>query len=510
MQTKLLTKFTKKIAVVFGAIIFSVWIYAVTADFIGPGVKWSTDSDRPLGTTVNLLAGVNADQIEISNDCTNSTAKICLDSDNNYKVDSSNIVANASGSVIERLEWIAANKVTDKNCQVGNLTGTDYPSITYIYPYIITGNTGSGSGIEAISNGQKNYTAQIECTQTVTSITTSSENYTISCDSGYHQDGDTCIVDGDCMFTSGDIKPVTCSFTDLVDQELGTMVESETLVMQGLSGPQSVIISGDGSPEFRIDGGAWITSGNIDSEQTLQLRVTSDSASDTLRTVSFSIGSNNDNWSITTKAQANPTNLSLSHTANNKTLTVSWTAGIENGNCKLQYDKSGVWTDISATTYDCDSDLSSQSVTLPGDGWYSGNWNGVNVRVVKENDSNVMGTFSNTLSCSSTSGSSSSTPNIDEDCDGSWNETGTWYNYTYIPSNSGTTWGWCALTNIWGSVYSKFSHNCTNRADIVCDTNWCRNGYLADGTSPSSCTWGFYNYTSPNSRFMCSPITTYN
>lgn len=121
--------------------------------------------------------------------------------------------------------------------------------------------------------------------------------------------------------------------------------------------------------------------------------------------------------------QSNPTSLTLSHTANSKTFTFSWTAGVGNGgSCKLQYFKNGTtWTDISALTYNCDTTIWSQLVTLPADGWNT-NWSSISVRVIRTSDSLAMGTFPQNLTCSAVGASASSTPNVDENCNGTWDD----------------------------------------------------------------------------------------
>lgn len=233
MRLKMLLKsLTKEMLVIAAAITFSVGIYAVTAEFIGPGLKDSTNNDRPLGTTVNLLVGTNADQIEISNDCTSSTAKICLDSDDNYDMDSSNIVANASGSVIERLEWIMANKVTDKNCQAGTINGagidSDSDQVVYGFDYFINGTTHTGSYINPISNGQEVYTAGISCDQTVASIVPASESSVIECNSGYHESGGICVSNWECQFDGNGDMFLECDLASLNPTSLVITPSSKT------------------------------------------------------------------------------------------------------------------------------------------------------------------------------------------------------------------------------------------------------------------------------------------
>lgn len=127
-----------------------------------------------------------------------------------------------------------------------------------------------------------------------------------------------------------------------------------------------------------------------------------------------------------------PTSLSVNHSSGNKNFSVSWTAGSGQngaGGCKLQYFKDGnTWTDL-AGTYNCDANATNVAATLPATaGWTnsSGNWDatGVSIRLQRVSDSAGIGLFSNTLKCSSRAGSSSPTPNLDEDCDRNWDDYG--------------------------------------------------------------------------------------
>ncbi len=139
-------------------------------------------------------------------------------------------------------------------------------------------------------------------------------------------------------------------------------------------------------------------------------------------------------WKILFQQTSFPTNLILSHSSRSKNFTFSWNAGSGNGgSCKLQYYKNGTtWTDISSTIYNCDTNLSNINVTLPNDWWYSWNWNGTQIQVVRTNDGKVLWTFPQTLNCTAVWASSSSTPSIDEDCNGVWDNSSSYqssYNY---------------------------------------------------------------------------------
>jgi prepilin-type N-terminal cleavage/methylation domain-containing protein len=140
-----------------------------------------------------------------------------------------------------------------------------------------------------------------------------------------------------------------------------------------------------------------------------------------------------------------PSGLSLAHTTNMKSFTVSWTAGTNNGGaggCKLQFYNGSGWTDITAgASVDCDSNASAVSYNLNADGWKA-SWNATEVRILRISDSTAMGTFTETLSCSVVAGSATATTTKDEDCNGVWD------NLVYV-------WSFVSTTN------QKITRSCT-------------------------------------------------
>ena len=187
---------------------------------------------------------------------------------------------------------------------------------------------------------------------------------------------------------------------------------------------------------------------------------------------------------------SNPSSLTLSQTSSYRTFTVSWSAGTGNGGangCKLQYFKDGTtWTDLTGT-YNCDAVATNVAASFPATANWTNNFNatGVQVRLLRVSDSGALGTFSQKGVCSTLSGSGSSTPDIDEDCNGVWDNVITnnyscncqygWYDmqvsfhfvnanctgtnsnyYTYGPYNFG---GYIsasdALYNGWGCAYTS-------------------------------------------------------
>lgn len=137
-----------------------------------------------------------------------------------------------------------------------------------------------------------------------------------------------------------------------------------------------------------------------------------------------------------------PSSLSITHSSRSKSFTVSWTAGTGNGGsggCSIQYLKSNsTWAAVaSPSTVNCDAAGSAVgTVTLPGDGWYGASWSSVQVRLIRNSDNSVMGTLGS-LSCTSTSGASSNTPSIDENCNNNWDDTTTQNVTIYHPSYQG-------------------------------------------------------------------------
>ena len=121
-----------------------------------------------------------------------------------------------------------------------------------------------------------------------------------------------------------------------------------------------------------------------------------------------------------------PTNLILNHSTGSKNFTFSWTAWVWNWNCKLQFNINWNWFNINEVTYNCDSNLINQSVTLPWDWWVS-SWNSIEARIIRANDSTILwDIFNQKLTCSIVSWSSINTSNIDEDCDWYWDNYLTW------------------------------------------------------------------------------------
>jgi hypothetical protein len=100
-----------------------------------------------------------------------------------------------------------------------------------------------------------------------------------------------------------DITPDSFNFTDQTNVAQSTVISSDIVNISGINDTADVTIGGDGSPQFRIDGGTW-TSGpaTITNGQTLQLRLTSGGFSET-RLATVTVGTFDEEWSVSTSSQ---------------------------------------------------------------------------------------------------------------------------------------------------------------------------------------------------------------
>jgi hypothetical protein len=101
-------------------------------------------------------------------------------------------------------------------------------------------------------------------------------------------------------FPKYDQSPTPFVFNDLTNQAQTTLVTSNTVTLNGFDNTVYVNIAGDGSPEFRINGGAWVTTGSVVTGDTLQLRMTTAGAGGITNTASVTVGVYTENWDVST------------------------------------------------------------------------------------------------------------------------------------------------------------------------------------------------------------------
>jgi hypothetical protein len=99
---------------------------------------------------------------------------------------------------------------------------------------------------------------------------------------------------------AGCTGPSAFSFTNLTNQSLSTVVTSNTITPSGCATALSVSVSGAGSPQISINGGAWVSSAGMNPGDTIAVRLTSSGSVSTARAAVVLIGSTSSTWTVTT------------------------------------------------------------------------------------------------------------------------------------------------------------------------------------------------------------------
>lgn len=109
-----------------------------------------------------------------------------------------------------------------------------------------------------------------------------------------------------CEPLAPDTTPNAFSFNDVTGAPLNTLTTPSpaTVTISGIDASTPVSVSGQGSPQIRIAGGSWVTSGNITNGQTLAVRLTSANTNSTARSATINVGGVTDSWTVTTAAPA--------------------------------------------------------------------------------------------------------------------------------------------------------------------------------------------------------------
>ncbi len=179
-----------------------------------------------------------------------------------------------------------------------------------------------------------------------------------------------------------------------------------------------------------------------------------------------------------------PTGLSLSHTPNTRDVTVSWTAGSGTGGedgCVLQRFSGGAWSSL--RNVNCDEGATADDITLPGDGWVP-TWTSMDVRLARRYDLTPQGTFPQQLTCAVTAPSANSTPNTDEDCNGSWDNA------------TCTSYAWANTQTFNPPVSACLNDNST--ATFACNAAVAGDNRYTDGVATTSTPDAVTSYNSAN------------
>ena len=101
-----------------------------------------------------------------------------------------------------------------------------------------------------------------------------------------------------------DTTPDAFAFTDQIDVALSTQITSNSITITGIDSAALVAVSGQGGPQIRVNGGAWVTSGTIENGQSLEVRLTSPATNSTTHSATIDVGGVSDQWDVTTGAPA--------------------------------------------------------------------------------------------------------------------------------------------------------------------------------------------------------------
>lgn len=98
----------------------------------------------------------------------------------------------------------------------------------------------------------------------------------------------------------GDTTPDAFVFASTTGSPINTVVASGVATITGIESASAVTVSGAGNPQISIAGGTWVTSGVIENNQEIRVRMTSPRTYETLRSATVTIGGVQGTWSLTT------------------------------------------------------------------------------------------------------------------------------------------------------------------------------------------------------------------
>ncbi|AUQ50906.1 Attaching and effacing protein [Phaeobacter inhibens] len=107
--------------------------------------------------------------------------------------------------------------------------------------------------------------------------------------------------------TLSDTAPDAFAFTDQTDVAVNTAITSDTITIAGLNASAAISITGDGTPQYSINGGAFTSvAGTINNGDTVALRLTSAATGSVMRSATLDIGGVTDQWDVTTLSDTAP------------------------------------------------------------------------------------------------------------------------------------------------------------------------------------------------------------
>lgn len=182
------------------------------------------------------------------------------------------------------------------NVALSTLTTSNTITISGINTTTPVSVTGTGAQI-SINGGAWGTSGNITNGQTLAVRLTSSASFSTAMTATVNVGG---VTDNWSVTTlPADTTPDAFTFTDQTNVALSTLITSNTITISGINTTTPVSVTGTGA-QISINGGAWVTSGNITNGQTLAVRLTSSAAFSTAMTATVNVGGVTDNWSVTT------------------------------------------------------------------------------------------------------------------------------------------------------------------------------------------------------------------
>jgi hypothetical protein len=233
------------------------------------------------------------------------------------------------------------------NAALSTLTTASAVTITGINTTTPVSVTGTGAQI-SIAGGAWGTSGNITNGQTLAVRLTSSASFSTAITATVNVGG---VTDAWSVTTlAADTTPNAFTFTDQTDVARSTLTTSNSIAIGGINTTTPVSVSGSGSPQISIAGGAWTTSGNITNGQTLAVRLTSSASYNTALTATVNVGGVTNAWSVTTEANVVPGSQSFTTSGSfnftvpaYNTLTVQvWGAGGGGAGCSTTTKVAGV------------------------------------------------------------------------------------------------------------------------------------------------------------------------
>lgn len=103
-----------------------------------------------------------------------------------------------------------------------------------------------------------------------------------------------------------DTTPNAFAFTSTTDAAQNTAITSGSVTISGINIPADATISGDGTPQFSVNGGSWTTSAKVANSDSVRVRLTSAASGNVTRSATLVIGGVSGSYAVTTGYDTTP------------------------------------------------------------------------------------------------------------------------------------------------------------------------------------------------------------